>query len=59
MRLFPVVCFNESFFVDWRRAFATFDTNNDGAIDFDEFILAIAATSQGDLDDRLEIAFEM
>lgn len=42
-----------------RYAFSTFDANNDGTIDFDEFLLAIAATSQGDLDDRLEVAFEM
>ena len=42
-----------------RYAFATFDANNDGTIDFDEFLLAIAATSQGNLDDRLGIAFEM
>ena len=42
-----------------RYAFATIDANNDGTIDFDEFLLAIAATSQGDLDDRLEVAFEM
>jgi Ca2+-binding EF-hand superfamily protein len=45
--------------IRFRYAFATFDANNDGTIDFDEFILAIAATSQGDLDDRLEVAFEM
>ena len=36
-----------------------FDANHDGRIDFNEFILAVAATSQGDLDDRLEIAFDM
>ena len=42
-----------------KYAFSTFDANNDGTIDFDEFLLAIAATSQGDLDDRLEVAFEM
>ena len=42
-----------------RYAFATFDANNDGFVDFDEFLLAIAATSQGDLDDRLTVAFEM
>ena len=42
-----------------KYAFATFDANNDGTIDFDEFLLAIAATSQGDIDDRLEVAFEM
>ncbi|CAF0888334.1 unnamed protein product [Adineta ricciae] len=42
-----------------KHAFATFDSNNDGTIDFDEFILAIAASSQGNLDDRLELAFDM
>ncbi|UJR22814.1 hypothetical protein I4U23_025844 [Adineta vaga] len=42
-----------------KYAFATFDANNDGTIDFDEFLLAIAATSQGDLNDRLELAFDM
>ncbi|CAF4854772.1 unnamed protein product, partial [Rotaria socialis] len=42
-----------------KYAFATFDANNDGTIDFDEFLLAIAATSQGDVNDRLEVAFEM
>jgi len=42
-----------------KYAFATFDQNSDGTIDFDEFLLAIAATSQGNLDDRLEVAFEM
>lgn len=36
-----------------------FDANHDGSIDFYEFILAIAATCQGDLDDRLEVAFDM
>ncbi|CAF0777377.1 unnamed protein product [Adineta steineri] len=42
-----------------KYAFATFDTNHDGSIDFDEFILAISVSSQGDLDDRLELAFDM
>ncbi|CAF4248652.1 unnamed protein product, partial [Adineta steineri] len=40
-------------------AFATFDQNDDGSIDFDEFLLAISATSHGDLDDRLSVAFDM
>ncbi|CAF2137610.1 unnamed protein product [Rotaria magnacalcarata] len=40
-------------------AFSMFDANHDGTIDFDEFLLAIAATSQGSLDDRLEVAFDM
>ncbi|CAF1160589.1 unnamed protein product [Adineta ricciae] len=40
-------------------AFDTFDANNDGSIDFEEFLLAISATSQGDIDDRLAVAFDM
>ncbi len=43
----------------FRLAFDTFDTNDDGTIDFDEFLLAISATSQGNLDDRLAVAFDM
>jgi len=42
-----------------KYAFATFDQNSDGFVDFDEFLLAIAATSQGNLDDRLDVAFDM
>lgn len=42
-----------------RFAFDTFDTNKDGSIDFDEFLLAISVTSSGDLDDRLSAAFDM
>ena len=42
-----------------KLAFDTFDTNDDGSIDFDEFLLAISATSQGDLDERLSVAFDM
>jgi len=45
-------------FLRFRYAFALFDSNNDGSIDFDEFLLAIAATSQGDLDQRLKVAFD-
>ncbi|CAF4807263.1 unnamed protein product [Rotaria sp. Silwood1] len=40
-------------------AFSMFDANHDGVIDFNEYLLAVAATSQGDLDDRLEVAFDM
>jgi Ca2+-binding EF-hand superfamily protein len=43
----------------FRYAFETFDTNHDGTIDFDEFLLAVSATSQGDLDERLGVAFDM
>jgi Ca2+-binding EF-hand superfamily protein len=43
----------------WLYAFDTFDTNNDGTIDFDEFLLSVAATSQGNLDERLSVAFDL
>ncbi|CAF5076403.1 unnamed protein product, partial [Rotaria sp. Silwood1] len=42
-----------------KYAFSVFDTNNDGTIDFREFLLAIAATSQGSIDARLALAFDM
>ncbi|CAF1268877.1 unnamed protein product [Rotaria sordida] len=42
-----------------KHAFATFDQNNDGRIDFDEFLLAVSATSQSNLDGRLSVAFDM
>ncbi|CAF1310373.1 unnamed protein product [Rotaria sp. Silwood1] len=40
-------------------AFNTFDRNNDGTIDFEEFLLSMAATSQGSIDDRLGFVFDM
>jgi len=43
----------------FRLAFETFDSNDDGTIDFDEFLLAISATSHGDINDRLSVAFDM
>ncbi len=42
-----------------RYAFATFDTNHDGSISFEEFLLALSATSRGDVDDRLAVAFNL
>ncbi len=42
-----------------RYAFDTFDADHNGTIDFDEFLLAVSATSQGDLDERLSVAFDM
>jgi hypothetical protein len=42
-----------------RYAFSTFDANNDGVIDFDEFLLAISVSSQGNLDERLGFAFDL
>jgi len=60
MCLLTVILFRFTFLsLIFRYAFETFDANNDGTIDFDEFLLAIAATSQGDLNDRLAVAFDM
>ncbi|CAF4196357.1 unnamed protein product [Rotaria socialis] len=42
-----------------KYAFTIFDTNHDGLVDFSEFLLEMTATSQGDLDDRLIVSFEM
>ncbi|CAF0968588.1 unnamed protein product [Adineta steineri] len=42
-----------------KHAFDTFDTNHDGSITFEEFLLAIAATSQGNVDERLSVAFDL
>ncbi|CAF1056994.1 unnamed protein product [Didymodactylos carnosus] len=42
-----------------KYAFQTFDEDDNGTIDFNEFLLAVAASSQGDLDDRLAVAFDM
>lgn len=43
----------------FRHAFGTFDTNHDGSIDFDEFLISIAASSGADYDHRLAFAFSL
>jgi Ca2+-binding EF-hand superfamily protein len=43
----------------FRYAFDTFDKNHDGSIDFDEFLLSMAAANTGDVDQRLEQAFDL
>ena len=53
------VYFKLLFIAMYRFAFDTFDTNNDKLISFEEFLISIAATSQGDLDDRLAVAFDL
>jgi Ca2+-binding EF-hand superfamily protein len=42
-----------------RHVFKTFDTDSSGEIDFVEFLIAISVTSQGDIRDKLKMAFNM
>ncbi|CAF1271964.1 unnamed protein product [Rotaria sp. Silwood1] len=42
-----------------KYAFDAFDQNDDGTIDFTEFLFSIAITSGGDLDTRLTAAFDL
>lgn len=48
-----------SSFFFYRHVFKTFDTDSSGEIDFVEFLIAISVTSQGDIRDKLKMAFNM
>jgi Ca2+-binding EF-hand superfamily protein len=41
------------------HVFKTFDTDCSGEIDFVEFLIAISVTSQGNVKDKLQMAFNM
>ncbi|CAF1273039.1 unnamed protein product [Rotaria sp. Silwood1] len=42
-----------------KYAFDAFDKNDDGTIDFSEFLLSFVATKGGDVDERLSAAFDL
>ncbi|CAF3505171.1 unnamed protein product [Adineta steineri] len=42
-----------------KYVFGMFDKDNSGALNFVEFLLAISSKTQGDLEQRLELAFDM
>ena len=45
--------------VVFSHVFAIFDRDHDGTIDFQEFLIAVAAGSPGDIESHLDYVFEM
>ena len=52
--IFHYICLRYS-----SHAFAGFDRNNDGSIDFTEFVLVMGQKEKKDLNSTLDLAFEM
>ncbi|CAF1120688.1 unnamed protein product [Rotaria sordida] len=42
-----------------KHAFDMFDTDGNGSIDFDEFLIALSVPTQANLEDRLNVIFDM
>ncbi|CAF1228228.1 unnamed protein product, partial [Didymodactylos carnosus] len=42
-----------------KHAFQIYDTDHNGTIDFNEFLFAVAVSNQGDVNNRLAVAFDM
>ncbi|CAF3262739.1 unnamed protein product [Rotaria sp. Silwood2] len=42
-----------------KYAFDTFDADNDGTISFEEFLITYSAARNGNLDDRLDLVFDI
>lgn len=51
--------FTVEYLVSYRYVFAAIDRNHDGEIDFVEYLMQIYALRHSNLNQRLEVAFDM